>query len=228
MYTVGFHAHHLWILNPTNISNTDGIDPDSTSNVLIHDVYIRTGDDGIAIKSGWDEYGYEYGVPSENIVIRDCVISTPCAALAIGSEMSGGVRNVSVSSCFLHDSTAGIHIKSGAGRGGYVKDILFEDLKMINCAEAIMIDTDTSGHPADDANHKLNLSALPDIRRITARRIDGFGSIRVAKLQGLDHAPLVDVTLEDILFPDGGTYNCSNLYECHCRNVTPSPCAMCV
>ena len=225
---MGFHAHHLWILNPTNISNTDGIDPDSTSNVLIHDVYIRTGDDGIAIKSGWDEYGYEYGVPSENIVIRDCVISTPCAALAIGSEMSGGVRNVSVSSCFLHDSTAGIHIKSGAGRGGYVKDILFEDLRMINCAEAIMIDTDTSGHPADDANHKLNLSALPDIRRITARRIDGFGSIRVAKLQGLDHAPLVDVTLEDILFPDGGTYNCSNLYECHCRNVTPSPCAMCV
>ena len=131
---------------------------------------IRTGDDGIAIKSGWDEYGYEYGVPSEN---RDCVM-TPCAALAIGSEMSGGVRNVSVSDCFLHDSTAGIHIKSGAGRGGYARDILYEDLRMINCAEAIMIDTDTGGHPADDATHKLNLSALPDIRRITARRINGF------------------------------------------------------
>ena len=71
-------------------------------------------------------------------------MSTPCAALAIGSEMSGGVRNVSVSDCFLHDSTAGIHIKSGAGRGGYVRDILYEDLRMINCAEDIMIDTDRS------------------------------------------------------------------------------------
>ncbi len=142
--------------------------------------------------------------------------------------MSGGVRNVSVSDCFLHDSTAGIHIKSGAGRGGYVKDILYENLRMINCAEAIMIDTDTSGHPTHDATHKLNLSALPDIRRITARRINGFGSIRIAKLQGLNRAPLVDITLEDILFPDGGSYNCSNLRDYHWRNVTPSPLSLCV
>ena len=69
-------------MNPIHIENTDGLDPDSTRNVLIHDVYIRTGDDGIAIKSGWDEYGYQYGRPSENITIRDCNVSTPCAALA--------------------------------------------------------------------------------------------------------------------------------------------------
>ena len=68
-----------------------------------------------------DEYGYDYGQPSENITIRDCVISTPCAAVAVGSEMSGGVSNVLVSGMRLWDSTAGVHIKSGPGRGGYVR-----------------------------------------------------------------------------------------------------------
>ena len=58
VYVRGFVAHDLWILNPNNVSNTDGIDVDSSEDVLIHNAYIRTGDDGICIKSGWDEYGY--------------------------------------------------------------------------------------------------------------------------------------------------------------------------
>jgi polygalacturonase len=116
----GFVVRHVWIFNPTNITNTDGIDPDSTRHALIEHVYIVTGDDGIAIKSGWDEYGYDYGQPSENITIRNVAISTPCAAIAVGSEMSGGVRQVTVSGARLWDSTAGVHVKSGPGRGGYV------------------------------------------------------------------------------------------------------------
>lgn len=65
VYVRGFTARNLTILNPTSGSkNTDGIDPDSTSDVLIEGCYIRTGDDAIAIKSGWDEYGYDFGMPS--------------------------------------------------------------------------------------------------------------------------------------------------------------------
>ena len=92
VYSKEFLAHHLWIINPSNVSNTDGIDPDSTHDVLIHDVYIDVGDDGIAIKSGWNEYGYQLNHSSMNITIRDCSITTPCAAVSIGSEMSGGVK----------------------------------------------------------------------------------------------------------------------------------------
>ena len=111
VYVRGFVARNLTILNPLDVSNTDGIDPDSSVDVLIEGCYIRTGDDAIAIKAGWDEYGYGFGRPSRNITIRDCVLSTPCAAIAIGSEMSGGVSDVHVSRTRMWSSTAGVHIK---------------------------------------------------------------------------------------------------------------------
>ena len=222
VYVRGFTAHHLFIFNPSDVSNTDGIDPDSTQNVLIHDVYIETGDDGIAVKSGWDEYGYDYGVPSENITIRDSHISSPCAAIAIGSEMSGGVANVTVMDS-TQDSTAGVHIKNGPGRGGYVHDVLLENLIMKDCAAAIMIDLEDSKEPPDDPTYKVNLSALPDIRRVRARHINGTGSITVAKLEGLKGAIIHDVELEDMHF-DGGQYVCGNVTGTF-HDVTPQPCA---
>ena len=81
VYVDGFVARGLTIVNPVSgAPNTDGIDPDSTSNVLIEDCYIRTGDDAIAIKSGWDEFGYGYNVSSSNITIRNMVLSSPCCA----------------------------------------------------------------------------------------------------------------------------------------------------
>lgn len=223
VYTRGFVARNLTIINPTSGSkNTDGIDVDSCRDVLIEGCYIRTGDDAIAIKSGWDEYGYSYGQPSQNVTIRDCVLSTPCAALAIGSEMSGGVSNVRVSRCHMWDSTAGVHIKSGAGRGGYVHDVTFEQLTMSGCGTGIMYTIDTGGHPSDDPTHHLNLSALPDIRRIDARDITGTGSKLVAHLQGLEHAPLLELTFDRVHF-DGGAYECAQASGTY-ANTTPTPC----
>ena len=230
VYVVGFVAHHLTILNPTGAGgeerahNSDGIDPDSTQNVLIHDCYIRTGDDAIAIKSGWDEYGYDYGVASRNITIRDCALSTPCAAIAIGSEMSGGVSDVHVSGCHLFESTAGIHIKTGMGRGGYVHDIAFENLTMDACATAIMLDTDSGSHPPNDPSHHLNMSATPDVRRVSVRRVTGTGSTFVAKLQGLAQDPLAGVVLDSVRF-DGGAFACSNVSGTW-RDVEPTPCGL--
>ena len=223
VYVTGFHAHHLWILNPTNVTTSDGIDPDSTRDVLIHDCYIVTGDDGIAIKSGWDEYGYQYGRPSENITIRDCNISTPCAALAIGSEMSGGVKNVHVSNCYIWDSTAAVHIKSGPGRGGYVRNITYEGLTMDNCHDGIMMDIDTGGHPPDDPTHHLNMSALPDIRNIAVRNVVGKRSTNIVKMVGLTKAPLRNIRLENLRF-DGGDFICGNVSGVY-QNVFPKPCS---
>ncbi|PNX72701.1 putative polygalacturonase-like protein, partial [Trifolium pratense] len=82
------------ILAPRDSPNTDGIDPDSSSNVCIEDSYISTGDDLVAVKSGWDEYGIAYGRPSSNITIRRVTGSSPFAGIAIGSEASGGVENI--------------------------------------------------------------------------------------------------------------------------------------
>eukprot|EP00943_MAST-04B_sp_MAST-4B-sp1_P003789 g3789.t1 len=223
-YTVkGFLAHHLWIINPSNVSNTDGIDPDSTHDVLIHNVYINVGDDGVAIKSGWDEYGYMYNRSSRNITIRDSTITTPCAAVSIGSEMSGGVMDVLVSDTFLYDTTAGIHIKSGRGRGGYIHNIVLKHLKMKNCFYGIMIDTDSDKAPDDSPGHHLNLSAIPDIRNISAQNINGEMSKVVAKLIGLKEDPMREIQFENLHFNDDAKYECGNVSGTY-KNVRPQPC----
>jgi polygalacturonase len=106
--------------------NTDGIDPDSCKDVLIENYVYNAGDDAIAVKSGWNYAGYTFNMSSENILARNCS-SNGRGGYTIGSEMSGGVRNVT-----FEDSTstgvAGIRISSQPGRGGYVKDVHFRRL----------------------------------------------------------------------------------------------------
>ena len=85
-----------------------------------------------------------------------------------------------------------------------------------------MVDTDSGSHPADDDTHKLNMSALPDIRRVAARRVRGVGSMIVAKLLGLRDSPLAEIELEDVTF-DAGAWNCS-FVSGRWANVVPQPC----
>lgn len=219
----GFLVHDTWILNPMDVKANDGIDPDSTSNVLIHDVYIRTGDDGIAIKSGWDEYGYDLGIPSRNITVRDVNITTTCAAVAIGSEMSGGVEDVIVEGARLFDATAGVHIKSGAGRGGFVRNISFSNVTMENCFLGFMVDTDSTKAPQNDSSHTYNMSKLPNITNIRARDVVGRHSHVVAKLVGLEPQPLTQVHFEAVHFNPSATYECGNVSGTW-RLVDPTPC----
>ena len=219
VYVRGFVARDLTILNPTSgAPNTDGIDPDSTSDVLIERCYIRTGDDAIAIKSGWDEYGYEYGVPSRNITIRDCVFSSPCcAAVCIGSEMSGGVADVRVENSHLFDSAEGLRLKSGKGRGGYIRNISMSDVTMVGMKTAFMYNCNYGGHPVG-----YNASAIPDVGSIYARNVTGTGCGRVADLEGLSELPMHDISFNGVRF-DGGDYKCSQVAGTY-RDMQPTPC----
>eukprot|EP00966_Prymnesium_polylepis_P093829 2171436-Prymnesium_polylepis.1 len=122
-------ASRISILNPTTgdalaVPNTDGFDPDSTSNVLLEDSYIAVNDDSVAVKAGWDCAGYEgeAAVPSTNITIRNLTAWRGGGGISIGSEMSGGVSNVHVSNVVLRHGSYGIYIKTGATRGGYVRN----------------------------------------------------------------------------------------------------------
>ncbi|KAI6707088.1 hypothetical protein NL676_010050 [Syzygium grande] len=94
VYCSNVVVRNVTILAPLDSPNTDGIDPDSSSNVCIEDSYISVGDDLVSVKSGWDEYGIAYGRPSSNITIRRLTGSSPFAGIAVGSETSGGVENV--------------------------------------------------------------------------------------------------------------------------------------
>ncbi|KAL9252622.1 putative polygalacturonase [Drosera capensis] len=138
---------YVTILAPTDSPNTDGIDPDSSSNVCIEDSYTSTGDDLIAIKSGWDEYGIAFGRPSWVITIRRITGSSPFSGIAIGSETSGGVQNIRVEHVTLYNMGVGVHIKTDVGRGGYIRNVTMSNIYMENARKGIKIAGDVGDHP---------------------------------------------------------------------------------
>ena len=142
----------LSILNPADSPNTDGLDPESCSNVEIVGVYFSLGDDCIAIKSGKIYMGAKYKKPSENLLIRQCCMRDGHGSITIGSEMAGGVRNLTVKDCkFLH-TDRGLRIKTRRGRGkdAVIDGVLFENIEMDHVMTPVVINAfyfcDPDGH----------------------------------------------------------------------------------
>jgi unsaturated rhamnogalacturonyl hydrolase len=121
-------------------SNNDGCDPESCRDVLIEDCVFDTGDDCIAIKSGRNNDGRRIGVPSENIVIRRCTMRDGHGGVTMGSEISGGVRNVYVSDCKMDSPNLerAIRFKSNAVRGGVMENIFVRDLMIGQVKKAVL------------------------------------------------------------------------------------------
>lgn len=127
--------------------NTDGIDVDSCSNVLIRNCHFSVGDDAIAIKSGLNKAGRDFNKPSQNIRIENISVvdsNLSTNGLAIGSEMSGGVYNVTLDGANFENLASGIYIKSMIGRGGLVSDIHFKNIRMKRILQAIRFTMDYS------------------------------------------------------------------------------------
>jgi polygalacturonase len=121
--------------------NADGIDVDSCQDVLIERCNIDTGDDAISLKSGRGMEAVRLGRPTQDVVIKDCsLISSIYAGLGIGTEMSGGIRNVRLENCFISGHQNGIFIKSRDGRGGFMENITGEDLIIHNSPTFLGID----------------------------------------------------------------------------------------
>ena len=106
----------LTVINPADSPNTDGIDPDGCQDVRISDCTIDVGDDCIAVKSGTEKTPDRQ--PSERIIITNCHFLHGHGGVVLGSEMSGGVRNVVVSSCVFSGTDRGVRLKTRRGRGG--------------------------------------------------------------------------------------------------------------
>jgi hypothetical protein len=114
--------------NPWNAQNGDGLDLESCKNALVYNCSFDVGDDAICMKSGRNEYGRKRGVPIENIVIRDCIVLDGHTGFAIGSEMSGGARNILLKDCQFLGTMRGVRIKSNRERGGVVENIFIENI----------------------------------------------------------------------------------------------------
>lgn len=129
------------VMNPKDSPNTDGLDPESCNNVDIVGAFFSVGDDCIAIKSGKIYMGSKYKQASENLNIRHCCMRDGHGSVTVGSEMAGGIKNVSVTACEFIHTDRGLRIKTRRGRGqdAIIDGILFEDIKMDNVMTPIVI-----------------------------------------------------------------------------------------
>ncbi|MCM1063975.1 MAG: glycoside hydrolase family 28 protein [Eubacterium sp.] len=123
---------NMKLLNPAESPTTDGIDPESCDNVLIVGVQISVGDDCIAIKSGKIDLARRYHTPSSRITIRNCLMEYGHGGVTLGSENSGGIRDVLVTNCIFRRTDRGLRIKSQRGRGSLavIRDITFRNIRM--------------------------------------------------------------------------------------------------
>ena len=112
--------------------NTDGVDPESCKNVLIKNCYFDTGDDCIAIKSGRDEDGRTIGRPAENHIIENCVMKDGHGGVVIGSEISGGAKNIFAINCSMDSPNLEriLRIKTSSSRGGIIENVFMKDIKV--------------------------------------------------------------------------------------------------
>lgn len=131
----------LKVKNPWYGTNTDAIDLESCKNILMEDCVFDTGDDGITIKSGRDEDGRKRAMPTENLVVNNCTVYHAHGGFVVGSEMSGGAKNLFVSNCTFIGTDIGLRFKTTRGRGGIVEDIYISNINMKDIvAEAILFD----------------------------------------------------------------------------------------
>ncbi|KAK8941934.1 putative polygalacturonase [Platanthera guangdongensis] len=188
--------NNVTILAPHDSPNTDGVDPDSSSNICIEDNFMSTGDDLVAVKSGWDEYGIAYGRPSSNITIRRLSGSSPFAGVAIGSETSGGIENVLVEHVTVSNTGTGIHIKTNKGRGGYIRNITVSNINLNTVRTGIKIAGDVGDHP--DKN--FNPNAFPVVDGLTLKDVWGDNFELPGLIRGLKNSPFTRICLSNIKF----------------------------
>ena len=182
--------------------NGDGINLSSCKNVLIEDCLLNTGDDCITLKSGRGIDGYKKGIATENVIVRNCESLQGHGGVVIGSETSGGVRNIYVHDCVFNGTDRGLRIKTARGRGSAIENIWFENIKMGNMQnEAIKIHMPryTDRYPAHDLTRMT-----PRIRNINYKDIYCEGAAKVGiRITGLPEMPIESITMENIDIKSG-------------------------
>ncbi len=202
----------LNIQNPYEAPNTDGIDPDGCQDVRISDCTINVGDDCIAIKSGTEKTPQKDC--SERIIITNCHFLRGHGGVVLGSEMSGGVRNVVVSSCVFSGTDRGIRLKTRRGRGGAVEGIQLTNLFMENVVCPFVFNMYYGGRVALpeeahvwDKNPRPVDEGTPSLRdvAITGVRVKGATAC-AAFFYGLPEMPVEGVTMQDVVVEMGDGY----------------------
>ena len=201
---------NLTVLNPWYAQNGDGIDLESCKNVLIENSSFDVGDDGICIKSGRDEAGRKRGMPTENVHVRNCVVYHAHGGFVIGSEMSGGARNLIVEDCTFVGTDIGLRFKTTRGRGGVVENIFIRNITMKDIpGEAILFDMyyaaqDPVALPGEKREppkvQTLPVTeATPQFRKFYISNVVCNGARKAIFVRGLPEMNVKDIVLENMV-----------------------------
>lgn len=202
---------NITVRNPWWSQNGDGLDLESCRNVIVNNCRFDVGDDAICMKSGKNEYGRKRGKPTENVAISDCVVYHGHGGFVIGSEMSGGVRNIYIRNCSFLGTDVGLRFKSTRGRGGVVEDIFIQDIRMKDIpTDAIrfyMYYADKAPIPEDDDASEPAVEEVippvteetPSFRNIHIKNITCNGAARAIWLQGLPEMPIKNINFDNVV-----------------------------
>ncbi|MFC0609113.1 glycoside hydrolase family 28 protein [Rufibacter quisquiliarum] len=201
---------NLNVRNPWYSQNGDGLDLESCKNSLVYNNTFDVGDDAICFKSGKDKDGRDRGIPTENAIVKNNVVYHGHGGFVVGSEMSGGVKNIHVSNCTFMGTDIGLRFKSTRGRGGVVENIWISNIDMINIpTQAISFNLFYGGNsPVLEEDQKASTEArvekqvpvteeTPSFKNIWMRDITVSGADEAVALQGLPEMNLQNVSIEN-------------------------------
>lgn len=197
------------IKNPANSHNTDGLDPESCTDVLVLGTYISVGDDCIAIKSGKIYMAQKYQVPTSDMTVRQCCMRDGHGAVTVGSEIAAGVKNVHITDCLFMNTDRGLRVKTRRGRGklSVLDDISFENIDMDNVMTPFVVNSFYFCDPDGKTNYVGSREALPvddrtpSIKSLTFRNINAKNChVAGTYIYGLPESKIERLTFENINF----------------------------
>ena len=213
------------VRNPSYAQNGDALDLESCKNALIVNSRFDAGDDGICIKSGKDKDGRRRGIPCENVVVDGCTVFAGHGGFVVGSEMSGGVKNILVENCQFLGTDVGLRFKSTRGRGGIVENIFINKVSMTDIkTDAITFNMYYGGKSVaemlEDGDNPDNTTKMPVteetpiFRNIDIKNIICNGAGRAMEFNGLPEMPINGINLQNITIlakQDAVFTNCQNI-----------------
>jgi polygalacturonase len=225
---------NLTVLNPWYSQNGDGLDLDSCRRAAVYNCRFDVGDDAICLKSGRDEYGRKRGRPCEEIVISDCVVYHGHGGFTVGSEMSGGVRNVVVRRCTFLGTDLGLRFKTTRGRGGVVEKIWISDIVMKDIpTDAIGFNMYYSGgspipEPNGPGEARSRASAAidegtPRVQDVFLKNIICRGAERAVQIEGLPEMPIRGIELDNVQISSRTGVVCVDAERIKLTNLQISP-----
>jgi len=200
---------NIFVRNPSYAQNGDGIDVESCKNVILVNSKFDVGDDAICIKSGKDEEGRKRARPTENMIVDNCKVFKGHGGFVVGSEMSGGVRNISVKNCQFLGTDVGLRFKSNRGRGGVVENIYISDIYMFDIAtDSFLFDLYYGGKSASETLEDGDLNKVevqvpqvtaetPTFRNIYVKNIVSRNARRAMYFNGLPEMNISNINIEN-------------------------------